>query len=167
MNTPANFFGEVNDISTVSGIDDFNNDGIDDIAISVSGFDVLGTSLNIASILYGRDETFSPVVDIENLLNQESADDGFIIFGQGFKAIKSSGDIDGDGIGDACDTENLITSSTTIATSHTLVGKLIVPNGVTLIVPSGLSITLPLSEGLMVESGGNVIVVFGGNIFFN
>jgi len=75
-------------------------------------------------------------------------------------------DIDGDGIGDACDPENLITSSTTISTSHTLVGKIIVPNGVVLTVPSGLSITLPLSEGLMVESGGLVLVVFGGNIFF-
>ena len=75
-------------------------------------------------------------------------------------------DSDRDGIGDACDPENLINPSTTLTTSHTLVGNLVVPNGVTLIVPSGLSITLPLSEGLMVESGGNVIVVFGGNIFF-
>jgi len=75
-------------------------------------------------------------------------------------------DIDGDGIGDACDTENLITSSTTITTSHTLVGKIIVSNGAVLTVPSGLSITLPSSEGLTVESGGAVIVVFGGNIFF-
>jgi len=74
-------------------------------------------------------------------------------------------DIDGDGIGDACDPENLINPSTTLTTSHTIVGKLVVPNGVTLIVPSGLSITLPSSEGLMVEAGGGVIVVFGGNIF--
>jgi len=75
-------------------------------------------------------------------------------------------DIDGDGIGDACDPVNLITSSTTLTTSHTLVGKIIVPNGVVLTVPSGLSITLPSSEGLLVESGGGVLVVFGGNIFF-
>jgi len=74
-------------------------------------------------------------------------------------------DIDGDGIGDACDTVNTITSSTTITTSHTLVGKIIVSNGAVLTVPSGLSITLPLSEGLAVESGGLVLVVFGGNIF--
>ena len=77
----------------------------------------------------------------------------------------TSSDIDEDGILDASDPENLITSSTTLTTSHTLVGKLIVPNGVTLIIPSGLSITLPLSEGLTVEAGGVVIVVFGGNIF--
>jgi len=75
-------------------------------------------------------------------------------------------DIDGDGIGDACDPENLINPSTTLTTSHTLVGKIIVPNGVVLTVPSGLSISLPLSEGLVVESGGLVLVVFGGNIFF-
>jgi len=74
-------------------------------------------------------------------------------------------DIDEDDIGDACDPENLINPSTTLTTSHTLVGKLVVPNGVTLIVPSGLSITLSLSESLMVEAGGAVIVVFGGNIF--
>jgi len=75
-------------------------------------------------------------------------------------------DIDGDGIGDACDPENLITSSTTLTTSHTLVGKIIVPNGVILTIPSGLSISLPLSEGLLVELGGGVLVVFGGNLFF-
>jgi len=79
----------------------------------------------------------------------------------------TSSDIDEDGILDASDPENLITSSTTLTSSHTLVGKLVVPNGVTLIVPSGLSITLLSSEGLMVEAGGAVIVVFGGNIFFN
>jgi len=75
-------------------------------------------------------------------------------------------DIDGDGIGDACDPVNLMLVSTTLTTSHTLIGKLIVPNGVLVIIPSGLSITLTSSENLIAESGGGVLVVFGGNIFF-
>jgi len=65
--------------------------------------------------------------------------------------------LDMDAIGDACDLENLMLVSTTLSTlstSHTLVGKIIVPNGVTLIIPSGLSITLTSSANLIVEAGG-------------
>ncbi len=74
--------------------------------------------------------------------------------------------LDMDAIGDACDLENLMLVSTTLSTSHTLVGKLVVPNGILVIIPSGLFITLPSSEGLIVEVGGSVIVVFGGSIIF-
>ncbi|HUU48758.1 MAG TPA: Calx-beta domain-containing protein, partial [Nitrosopumilaceae archaeon] len=72
-------------------------------------------------------------------------------------------DLDSDGIPDSLDTENVITSSKTITSSHT-VGNVTVQNGVVLTIPNGLSVTITPGNNLTIQSGGGVFIQSGGNL---
>jgi hypothetical protein len=75
----------------------------------------------------------------------------------------SINDLDSDGTPDFLDIENIITSSTTITSSHT-VGNVTIQNGAVVTIPSGLGITITPGNNLTIQSGGGVLIKSGGNL---
>ena len=82
---------------------------------------------------------------------------------QVFQASSVSDDLDSDGIPDTIDTENVITSSTTISSSH-IVGNVTIQNGAILTIPNGLSVTITAGNNITVELGGGILVQMGGTL---
>ncbi|WP_353930743.1 DUF4114 domain-containing protein [Okeanomitos corallinicola TIOX110] len=85
---------------SVSSAGDINNDGIDDLIIGAPQATPNGTNSGQAYIIYGKEGSFSPSLDIDNL----NINDGFIINGVGDSkfgfSVSSAGDINNDGIDD-------------------------------------------------------------------
>jgi len=72
-------------------------------------------------------------------------------------------DLDGDGIGDACDLSNIIISDITLTIDHTVIGDVIVQNGVKLTIPAGKTLTINsaslLISGKFEVSGGTILLL--------
>ncbi|MFQ5440877.1 MAG: Calx-beta domain-containing protein [Nitrosopumilaceae archaeon] len=73
-------------------------------------------------------------------------------------------DLDSDGIPDFLDNENILNSSRTLGTSHTVIGNVIIQNGAVLIIPNGQSLTIPSTSNIIVLSGGGVLIQTGGTL---
>lgn len=73
-------------------------------------------------------------------------------------------DLDEDMVGDACDTLNEITKSKTLTSNHSVIGNVVVQNGILMTIPSGLTLTIPSSSNLLVQFGGGVLIEAGGTI---
>ena len=76
-------------------------------------------------------------------------------------------DLDGDGIPDSIDPLNLITSDTTLASNHSVMGSVLVQNGATLEIPFGLSLTIPGGQNLTIQFGSGVLIKDGGALQIN
>jgi hypothetical protein len=76
----------------------------------------------------------------------------------------SANDLDLDGIPDTIDTENIINSSRTITTSHTVIGNITVQNGAVLTIPNGFSVTIIPGSSITIESGSGVLIKSGGTL---
>jgi len=74
-------------------------------------------------------------------------------------------DMDSDGIGDFCDSTNIITSSTTLSVSTISLGSVRVQNNSVLTVSSGVTLDIDFSQfSLVVKSGSGVLIKAGGKI---
>ena len=72
-------------------------------------------------------------------------------------------DLDGDGIGDACDLSNMIIVDKTLTTDHFVIADVIVQNGVKLTIPAGKTLTINsanlLVSGEFEVSGGTILLL--------
>ncbi len=74
-------------------------------------------------------------------------------------------DMDSDGIGDSCDTINIINSDTTLSANTASLGNVIVQNNSVLTIPSGITLDIDFMQfNLTVESGSGVLIKAGGKI---
>jgi len=109
------------------------------------------------------DETFN--VNLSNCTGCEITD------AQGVGTITNDdtfgppNDLDSDGIPDSVDPENIINSSITINTSHT-VQNVIVQNEAVLTIPNGLSLNITSGSSITIQSGG-VLIKSGGSLHVN
>ena len=70
------------------------------------------------------------------------------------------GDLDMDGIGDACDLSNMIIVDTTLTTDHSVIADVIIQNGKKLTIPAGK--TLTINSANLIVSG--ILEINGGTI---
>ncbi len=73
--------------------------------------------------------------------------------------------MDSDGIGDSCDTINIINSDTTLSANTVSLGNVIVQNNSVLTIPSGVTLDIDFANfNLTVKSGSGVLIKAGGTI---
>jgi len=73
-------------------------------------------------------------------------------------------DMDGDGIGDACDDFNDITTDTTLSQSATSLGDVTVSNNSVLTISSGNTLTIQPGFSLIIENGSMVLIKDGATL---
>ncbi len=86
---------------SVSGLGDFNGDGIDDIILGAVGSDSNGSGSGSSHVIFGSNDSFAPTFDLSTLdgsnglkLNGAGAEDN-----SGY-SVSGAGDINGDGFND-------------------------------------------------------------------
>jgi len=73
-------------------------------------------------------------------------------------------DLDGDDIGDVCDTLNVITVNTIVSSNFTSLGNLIVQGNSLLTINSGVTVTIQSGSNITIESGSGVLIKSGGTL---
>ena len=73
-------------------------------------------------------------------------------------------DIDGDGVGDLCDAESIISSDVTFSSDITALGSVIVTNNALATIQSGVTVTIPECRNVTVQPGSGILIKDGGGL---